>query len=104
MSVVADGSGSSGKEHGRCGKLTISSQLYWGNNDYYSTFSLNTQLIPPEADTLRMRVNVLRGSVVIAVGSPTIYPAGELRTYCFAQMYVVEALTSTWLPNIVAAL
>jgi hypothetical protein len=90
MSVIdgANGSGTGGGGRGRCGKLTISSQLYWGNNDYYSTFSLNTQLIPPEADTLRMRVNVVRGSVVIAVGSPTIYPAGEPRCCDSCCMFV----------------
>ena len=80
-----------GSSGGKCGRLVVTSGLYWGTADSYATFDLFATLLPPEADAVRMRVKVLRGSAVVAVGAPTIYPADS---DVWSQLRTLNASTS----------
>ncbi|GEM_PF-2531809 len=62
----------------RCLQVTITNTT-WAK-DYYDVHTLGAAYFPPEADTIRLRVKVLSGRLIITVGTATIY-CGNSDTY-----------------------
>lgn len=56
-----------------CLKLSISPDFPWENRPYYRFLSLGINLFPPEADAVVLRVKIIKGSMKIFLGGPTIY-------------------------------
>ncbi|MCX7001794.1 MAG: fibronectin type III domain-containing protein, partial [bacterium] len=55
----------------RCLQVTITNTV-WAK-DYYDVHLLGSVYFPPEADTIRLRVNVRSGRLMLTVGTATIY-------------------------------
>ncbi len=58
---------------GRCCRIAIKQTFPWRGRDYYTATVIGPDYLPPEADAVRMRIKVIRGTVRLSVGSPTVY-------------------------------